>query len=197
MVVVGGYDPETGLVSHNWADYVRVAAPAVSINVAAFYTDGELAVQLLGYIPQPTELQRKLQLETSEGTSFACPIVTGVIATLIGAGVPIAEVVPYLYNQAYPRVKGGPNAVYNGIEIKQWPQSLWPRWYLESLVTRTEPVKTILRDGTPLKTKYTTYLGEKSSTGTKTISVGGSAPKTLYTHFKRGTPSTSAPPLTR
>ncbi|KAK6350403.1 hypothetical protein TWF718_003595 [Orbilia javanica] len=164
MVVVGGYDPDTGLISHSWADYVRVAAPAVFVNVAALYINGQPAIQYGGYLPKPTKLQQELQLEISEGTSFACPMVTGIIATLLGAGVPVTEVIPYLYSKAYSRTKGGPNVVYNGIKIGQRPRSSRPKWYPQSLFARTEPVKTILRN----------------------------AQKTLYTYFKRETAPTPA-----
>ncbi|EGX42947.1 hypothetical protein AOL_s00215g896 [Orbilia oligospora ATCC 24927] len=191
FVVVGGYDPESGLVANSWADYIRVVAPSVSVNVAGFYIDGELAIPPKGYLQPPTELQKKLQLENADGTSFACPTVAGVIATLLGAGVPLVEVVPYLYSLAYPRVKNGPNVVYNGIKIHRWPQSLWPSWYAKTLATHTKPVSTITMHGSALKTKYATFLEERSRIGTKTISVHGSARKTLYTsYWKRETKPT-------
>ncbi|KAK6521894.1 hypothetical protein TWF506_002097 [Arthrobotrys conoides] len=198
LVVVGGYNPQSGLLSHNWADYIKIAAPAVGVNIATFYIDGELAVPLPpGYTPQPTKLQKRLQLGPTDGTSYAAPTVAGVIATLLGAGVPLDEVVPYLYSQAYPRARGGPNVVYNGIRIHQWPQSQWPFWYAQSLVTLTEPVATVVRHSIPIKTKYKTFVEEDLRVGTRTISIQGLARKTLYTTYafwKRGTrptPSTT------
>ncbi|KAK6506616.1 subtilisin-like serine protease [Arthrobotrys musiformis] len=163
IVVVGGYDPRTGYVSNPWDDYVRVAA---------FYIDGGLAVEYPAYPPKPTERQKRLQLESADGSSF----VTGVIATILGTGISMADAIPYLYSQAYPRVEGGPNVVYNGIQIGQWTQNLWPAWYSPSPRVTNTPVKTIFRNGVALKTVYSTILGPSPRPVAKrTADVGGSS----------------------
>ncbi|KAF3227470.1 hypothetical protein TWF191_003555 [Orbilia oligospora] len=54
------------------------------------------------------------------GTSLAAPMVSGVLATMLSAGVPIDKVVRHMYSLAYPRVKGGPKVLYNGISTSQW-----------------------------------------------------------------------------
>ncbi|KAK6535056.1 hypothetical protein TWF281_006354 [Arthrobotrys megalospora] len=135
LIIVGGYNPRTGLVAHNFADYIRIFAPSVYVNAAALYTDGELWEEYPSpeSDPIPNKLQKQLQLEFGEGTSLACPTVAGVLATFLSAGLPMDKAIQYLFSQAYPRAPGGPNAVYNGIGIYKWPESLWPEWYTQEM----------------------------------------------------------------
>ncbi|KAF3240243.1 hypothetical protein TWF192_009565 [Orbilia oligospora] len=60
-------------------------------------------------------------VELATGASFAVGIVVGLLASYISEGVPITKVIQHLYDLAWPRVPGGPNIVWNGVEKDEWP----------------------------------------------------------------------------
>ncbi|KAF3316316.1 Secreted subtilisin-like serine protease sub5 [Orbilia oligospora] len=110
-VVVGGTDLDGNNIFQK-SNFVRVSAPATRITVPCGPkgpTNGHRMVNGRFNICQ-----------FSHGTSFSAPMVTGVLATMLSAGVPIDKVIKHMYSLAYPRIKGGPRILYNGISTSQW-----------------------------------------------------------------------------
>ncbi|KAK6522408.1 hypothetical protein TWF281_002970 [Arthrobotrys megalospora] len=128
LVVVGGYDPYTGRNSRQQSEFVKIWAPAESVNCACPW-----------YMAGPNEYQLERQLCLLSGTSLAAPLVSGVILSLLSAGMSIDDVVPYIYEQAHPRVAHGPKVLYNGIPIEKWPEESWPDWYRKGKPTPPPP----------------------------------------------------------
>ncbi|KAF3289897.1 hypothetical protein TWF970_003641 [Orbilia oligospora] len=60
-------------------------------------------------------------VELATSVSFAVGIVVGLLASYISEGVPMTKVIQHLYDLAWPRVPGGPNIVWNGVEKDEWP----------------------------------------------------------------------------
>ncbi|KAF3903642.1 hypothetical protein AA313_de0205762 [Arthrobotrys entomopaga] len=135
LTVVGGYDPYSGYLFGKTADFVKVSAPGIYVNVAARYVNGELANKPEPEDPDPTPLQKALGLKLSAGTSFAAPTAAGAIAAWLSAGIPIDNIISHMQSQAYPRVRGGPPVLYNGISISQWPLDMRPEWQREGKPT--------------------------------------------------------------
>ncbi|KAK6535050.1 hypothetical protein TWF281_006348 [Arthrobotrys megalospora] len=103
MIAVGG----TGVDNRNKfqrSTGMRVWAPATQIHVAGFDENGVEA------------------LELAEGTSFAAPTVTGIMATLLSEGIRVDDVVELIYKLAHKRVPNGPPIVWNGIYKQEWPR---------------------------------------------------------------------------
>ncbi|EGX52784.1 hypothetical protein AOL_s00007g120 [Orbilia oligospora ATCC 24927] len=110
-VVVGGTD----LDGHNYyqeAHFVRVWAPAANLSLPCDPSGPGFGERFMS--------RRRDLCEPRFGTSFAAPMVTGVLATMLSAGVPIDKVISHMYSLAYPRVKGGRKVLYNGISTSQW-----------------------------------------------------------------------------
>ncbi|KAF3091295.1 hypothetical protein TWF569_005229 [Orbilia oligospora] len=82
---------------------VRAWAPGEGIHVAGPNYDANAGIEL------------------ATGVSFAVGIVVGLLASYISEGVPITKAIQHLYDLAWPRVPGGPNIVWNGVEKDEWP----------------------------------------------------------------------------
>ncbi|KAK6513677.1 hypothetical protein TWF506_008116 [Arthrobotrys conoides] len=115
VVVVGGTD----LLGNNifaTDTFVKVSAPAQDVARPVLPVRGEKTSGIRG-------LSLKYGVGRGySGTSFAAPLVTGVLAAMLSSGIPIDKVVDHMYKLAYPRVEGGPNVVYNGISTDRWKE---------------------------------------------------------------------------
>ncbi|KAF3099682.1 hypothetical protein TWF706_006333 [Orbilia oligospora] len=117
FVVVGGIDM-TGQQENIFqtAPYVKVSAPATRIWVA-----GPLENPNFGLGPRlyPSNSEG---FRLAGGTSFAAPLVSGMIAMWLGAEIfTTNNVIEEMYKLAYNRTENGPNVLYNGISPAQWP----------------------------------------------------------------------------
>ncbi|KAK6498181.1 hypothetical protein TWF506_004420 [Arthrobotrys conoides] len=138
FIVVGGYSPNVGINLFQTAPYVSVMAPAGSVNVPARWSNGQLE-EAKHYPWTKTAFHKKHQLGFSMGTSYASPVVAGMIAAWLSIGIKVKDIVPLMEKLAYPRVKRGPKAVYNGVPISRWPKTQVPAWYKDKKGTPPPP----------------------------------------------------------
>ncbi|KAK6352164.1 hypothetical protein TWF730_008996 [Orbilia blumenaviensis] len=122
MVVVGGYDPYTGANMYQSSSWVKVWAPARDVHT--------LCKVRRRWGRRPYEVTVKPDACLSNGTSGATAAVSSVLASWLSAGGPMRYLVSFMYDQAYPRVEGGPNALYNGIPLDEWSEDdLRASWF--------------------------------------------------------------------
>ncbi|KAF3927901.1 hypothetical protein ABW20_dc0106301 [Dactylellina cionopaga] len=203
LVVVGGFNPYTGRKCGRTAPFVKVSAPGYFVNVAARYENGRLLQPSINEaVADPTPLQKELQLQFAEGTSFASPTVAGQIAVWLSAGMPFNDVIPYLYRTAHSRVRNGPKVLFNGIDIDRWPRELWPNWYKEGnppvvpqRLQRFHPTRLsklpdmselIIRTRNDAGHGQSTHLVTEILTPLRTIFVSNNPLKTVYKEARPG-----------
>ncbi|KAF3314400.1 hypothetical protein TWF173_004742 [Orbilia oligospora] len=117
LAVVGGIDMTGQQESiFQTAPFVKVSAPATRIWVA-----GPLENSNFGLGPRLPPSNRE-GFRLVGGTSFAAPLVSGMIAMWLGAEIfTTNNVIEEMYKLAYNRTENGPNVLYNGISPAQWP----------------------------------------------------------------------------
>ncbi|KAK6352191.1 hypothetical protein TWF730_009021 [Orbilia blumenaviensis] len=115
LVVVGGVDAGGDYLFQR-ADFVKISAPATEMTVPCQWHEETR---------EYWEEQKGL-CSLASGTSFAAPLVTGVIASLLSAGIPMPYVVRYLYSKAYHRTRYGPSVLWTGIPTAKWPPEYKP-----------------------------------------------------------------------
>ncbi|KAF3941952.1 hypothetical protein ABW19_dt0207057 [Dactylella cylindrospora] len=151
MVVVGGVNHETMKNEFQTAEYVQVSAVATNVRVAKGFASWDDSVDF-----------SKEHLDYADGTSYAAPLIAGMLAGFISQGIedPIDE----LYRNAYKR--GGtpgkrtpeyPPVAWNGVESKEWALA-WDDWYQHG---RKNPSnrKSKLKRHTPYSNKQMDYAG--------------------------------------
>ncbi|KAF3213523.1 hypothetical protein TWF679_005339 [Orbilia oligospora] len=84
---------------------------------------------------------RKHELGFSIGTSYAGPAVAAMIAAWLSIGIKVKDIVPLMEKLAYPRVLGGPKALYNGVPISRWTKTQVPAWYKAKKSTPLPPAE--------------------------------------------------------
>ncbi|KAF3189088.1 hypothetical protein TWF788_011209 [Orbilia oligospora] len=140
FIVVGGYSPNVGVNLFQTAPYVSVMAPAGSINVPTRWIDKRLE-DWDSYVWTKTLFHRKHELGFSIGTSYAGPAVAAMIAAWLSIGIKVKDIVPLMEKLAYPRVLGGPKALYNGVPISRWTKTQVPAWYKAKKSTPLPPAE--------------------------------------------------------
>ncbi|KAK6498197.1 hypothetical protein TWF506_004436 [Arthrobotrys conoides] len=117
LVVVGGMDIKRGSGPiFQSAPFVKVSAPATGVFAAGPTRDpyGQPLASPRSLSLAPRYI-RTLGLQPVSGTSFAAPMVAGMIAIWLGTGIFTSDnVVKGMYDLAYNRTEKGPNVLYNG-----------------------------------------------------------------------------------
>ncbi|KAK6507605.1 hypothetical protein TWF481_006033 [Arthrobotrys musiformis] len=81
---------------------IRAWAPGEAVHVMAYDVHGRE-----GYTPV-------------SGVAFAGATIVGMLAAFLSEGVKFEKVVEHLSKLSWPRVKGGPNIVWNGVKETEW-----------------------------------------------------------------------------
>ncbi|KAJ6263070.1 hypothetical protein Dda_1629 [Drechslerella dactyloides] len=185
FIMVGGYVDYTGGLYGQTKDLkgkiIDITAPAEYVKVATKHV-GDKNPDCSDDItqPRPGDEDWKRGLCLNEGTSYAAPLVAGVMATWLAAGIDIDDVVGHMHRLAHPRIKGGETVIYNGIGIDRWPREKWPTWYRNGDLPPPPPdprtgefpaatvsLSTLLASGKPVKTKTYVYRPTPTSTITR------------------------------
>ncbi|KAK6331842.1 hypothetical protein TWF718_002383 [Orbilia javanica] len=122
MVVVGGHDSKLRNV-YDYGDIVKISVEAVDLILARGYP--------MSVTPRYDEGLEASTWEIGRGTSFASPVVAGLLATFIslGLGDPVRLLYSFAKNSPYPDQA---KIAFNGIYADQWPKSLRPEGYTRS-----------------------------------------------------------------
>ncbi|KAK6347856.1 serine protease [Orbilia javanica] len=123
FVVVGGHDT-LGYNLFQFNEFVKISAPGAEVVVATPY-EGE-----------PPDGYWSEAYEPIEGTSFAAPLVAGLLANFISQGIedPLGYLLDITRDPPNPKQ---PRLAFNGIYPDQWPTALRPQDY--TIPPRTGP----------------------------------------------------------
>ncbi|KAK6506267.1 hypothetical protein TWF506_011185 [Arthrobotrys conoides] len=120
MVVVGGHDFELRNV-YDYGDIVRISVEARNLIMARGYPMAITPKYDEGWDSSNT-------WRVGHGTSFASPVVAGLLATFLsyGLGDPVRLLYTFAKKSPYPSQA---KIAFNGIYADQWPKSLRPQGY--------------------------------------------------------------------